>query len=123
MASGGGARLRAGHDEVFPHGALVMRVGRVMEPRSREERARGAARVPELDPGTGHCQWLVTVIDQAAEALPGTNLRPVVFEGLTAAPRNDSGQCGPPAAGRGQRCRAWPQTRGLPRPTGEGDTP
>ncbi|WP_422646792.1 plasmid replication, integration and excision activator [Actinoalloteichus caeruleus] len=126
----------------------MMGVEPVMKFQSREERARGAAPVPELDPRTEQRQWLVTVIDQAAErksdavvtvkisadvapvppeALPGTNLRPVVFEGLTVTPWIDSRPCTPPAAGQGHRCRARQQfsyrASGMRAPGGSGSKP
>lgn len=127
MAIPGGARFRVEHDEVFPKGALVMGVEPVTKFQTAEERARKAPIEPELDKETGLPLWSVLVIDQAAErktdaavtvkiaakhqpvppeAIPGTDIRPVIFDGLTVTPWVDDKPCRPSGAGERHRCRA-----------------
>lgn len=127
MAINGGTRFPVQHDEVFPRGALVMSVEPIMKFQSAEDRARGKAAEPETDKETGERLWAVVVIDQAAErktdavitvkiaapyqpvppeAIPGTDLRPVIFEGLTVTPWLDDKACRPSPAGDKHRCRA-----------------
>src|SRR5918997_3954284 len=104
MAINGGARLPAQHDDVFPKGALVMSIEPITKFQTAEEKAHGRALEPETDKVTGERLWAVLVIDQAAErkadavvtvkiaapyqpvppeAIHGTDVRPVIFEGLT----------------------------------------
>jgi hypothetical protein len=127
MAVNGGTRFPIQHDEVFPKGALVMSVEPIMKFQNAEDRARGKAPEPETDKDTGQRLWAVMVIDQAAErkadavitvkiaapvqpvppeAIPGTDLRPVIFEGLTVTPWLDDKACRPGPAGDEHRCRA-----------------
>ncbi|GGU47599.1 hypothetical protein [Lentzea flava] len=127
MAITGGSRLPAGHDFVFPRGALVMGVEPVLKFQSAEERAKGLPPEQEKDKETGLLVWSVLVIDQAAErktdavvtvkiaaphqpvppeAIPGTDVRPVVFEGLTVTPWIDDKACRGVHAGERHRCRA-----------------
>lgn len=107
MAISGGARIPIPHDYVFPQGALVMGVEPVMKFLSNEDRARGKAPEQDTDKETGVRLWAVTVIDPSAErkadkvvtvkiaaphqpvppeAIPGTDIRPAVFEGVTVTP-------------------------------------
>ncbi|GDY33002.1 hypothetical protein [Gandjariella thermophila] len=127
MAIPGGARFPVAHDQVFPKGALVMGVEPVMRFQTAEDRARGRVQEQETDKETGERLWAVTVIDQSAErkadavvtvkiaaphqpvppeAIPGTDLRPVVFEGLTVTPWIDDKACRPAGPGDKHRCRA-----------------
>jgi hypothetical protein len=127
MAITGGSRLPAGHDFVFPRGALVMGVEPVLKFQSAEERAKGLPPEQEKDKETGLLVWSVLVIDQAAErktdavvtvkisaphqpvppeAIPGTDVRPVVFERLTVTPWIDDKACRGVHAGERHRCRA-----------------
>ncbi|MDX8056323.1 hypothetical protein SK571_43705 [Lentzea sp. BCCO 10_0798] len=127
MAITGGSRLPAGHDFVFPRGALVMGVEPVLKFQSAEERAKGLPPEQEKDKETGLLVWSVLVIDQAAErktdavvtvkisaphqpvppeAIPGTDVRPVVFEGLTVTPWIDDKACRGVHGGERHRCRA-----------------
>jgi hypothetical protein len=127
MAITGGSRLPTGHDFVFPRGALVMGVEPVLKFQSAEDRAKGLPVEQEKDKETGQLVWSVLVIDQAAErktdaaitvkivaphqpvppeAIPGTDVRPVIFEGLTVTPWIDDKACRPGPAGERHRCRA-----------------
>jgi len=127
MAINGGARFSARHDEVFPKGALVMGVEPITKFQSAQDKANGRALEPETDKITGQRLWAVLVIDQAAErktdavvtvkiaapyqpvppeAIPGTEVRPVIFEGLTVTPWVDDKACRPTPAGDRHRCRA-----------------
>ena len=126
MAITGGARLPISHDEVFPEGALVMGVEPMVKFQSADDRARGVPIQPEVDKVSGLPLFAVTVIDQAAErkadavvtvkiaakqqpvppeAIPGTNLRPVIFEGLTLTPWIDDKACRS-NPGERHKCRA-----------------
>jgi len=127
MAITGGCRLPAGHHFVFPRGALVMGVEPVLKFQSANERAKGLPVEQEKDKENGLLVWSVLVIDQAAErktdavvtvkiaaphqpvppeAIPGTDVRPVLFEGLTVTPWIDDKGCRSGAAGERHRCRA-----------------
>ncbi|GAB3912912.1 hypothetical protein ACFQ1S_00360 [Kibdelosporangium lantanae] len=126
MAIPGGARLPISHDDVFPQGALVMGVEPILKFQTAEDRSRGIPAQPETDKLTGERMWSVTVIDQAAErkadavvtvkiaathqpvppeAIPGTNLRPVIFEGMTVTPWIDDKACRSTPGDR-HKCRA-----------------
>jgi hypothetical protein len=126
MAITGGARLPIGHDDVFPNGALVMGVEPMLKFQTADDKARGVPAQPETDKVSGLPMFAVTVIDQAAErkadavvtvkiaashqpvppeAIPGTNLRPAIFEGLTLTPWIDDKACRP-NPGERHRCRA-----------------
>ena len=126
MAITGGARLPISHDEMFPGGALVMGVEPMVKFQSADDKARGVPVQPETDKVTGLPMFAVTVIDQAAErkadavvtvkiaaqhqpvppeAIPGTNLRPVIFEGLTLTPWIDDKACRS-NPGERHKCRA-----------------
>lgn len=126
MAITGGARLPISHDEVFPNGALVMGVEPMLKYQSADDKARGVPARPETDKVSGLPMFAVTVIDQAAErksdavvtvkiaaqhqpvppeAIPGTNLRPVIFEGLTLTPWIDDKACRS-NPGERHKCRA-----------------
>lgn len=126
MAITGGARLPIGHDDVFPSGALVMGVEPMLKFQSADDKARGVPAQPETDKVSGLPMFAVTVIDQAAErkadavvtvkiaathqpvppeAIPGTNLRPVIFEGLTLTPWIDDKACRS-NPGERHKCRA-----------------
>jgi hypothetical protein len=125
MAINSGTRFPVQHDEVFPKGALVMSVEPIMKFQTAEDRTRGKAPEPETDKETGQRLWAVLVIDQAAErrtdavitvkiaapyqpvppeAIAGTDLRPVIFEGLTVTPWLDDKACRP--SPDKHRCRA-----------------
>jgi hypothetical protein len=127
MAINGGARLPVQHDDVFPKGALVMGVEPITKFQNTDDKANGRALEPETDKLTGERLWAVLVIDQAAErrtdavitvkiaapyqpvppeAIPGTDVRPVIFEGLTVTPWVDDKACRPGPAGDKHRCRA-----------------
>ncbi|GAA3847116.1 hypothetical protein GCM10022243_11530 [Saccharothrix violaceirubra] len=127
MAITGGSRLPTPHDFVFPRGALVMGVEPVLKFQSAEERTKGLPVEQETDKETGMLVWSVLVIDQAAdrksdaavtvkiaaahrpvppEAIPGTDVRPVVFEGLTVTPWIDDKTCRGSHGGERHRCRA-----------------
>ncbi|GLY51886.1 hypothetical protein [Lentzea sp. NBRC 102530] len=127
MAITGGSRFPAGHDFVFPRGALVMGVEPVLKFQSAEERAKGLPAEQEKDKETGQLVWSVLVIDQAAErkadaavtvkisaphqpvppeAIPGTDIRPAMFEGLTVTPWIDDKGCRGGHVGERHRCRA-----------------
>ncbi|MBP2340686.1 hypothetical protein JOF41_006864 [Saccharothrix coeruleofusca] len=127
MAITGGSRLPTSHDFVFPRGALVMSVEPVLKFQSAEDRQRGLPVEQEKDKETGLLVWSVLVIDQAAErktdaavtvkiaaaqqpvppeAIPGTDVRPVVFEGLTVTPWIDDKACRGSHVGERHRCRA-----------------
>ncbi|KAA2252155.1 hypothetical protein F0L68_37040 [Solihabitans fulvus] len=127
MAITGGMRLPMEHDHVFPKGALVMGVEPVLKFQTADERARGMAAQQETDKETGQLVWSVLVIDQAAErkadavvtvkiaaphqpvppeAIPGTDVRPVIFERLTVTPWIDDKACRPGPAGERHKCRA-----------------
>ncbi|GLZ31414.1 hypothetical protein Lesp02_36020 [Lentzea sp. NBRC 105346] len=127
MAITGGSRFPAGHDFVFPKGALVMSVEPVLKFQSAEDRAKGLPVEQERDKETNQLVWSVLVIDQAAErktdaavtvkiaaphqpvppeAIPGTDIRPAVFEGLTVTPWIDDKACRGSHAGERHRCRA-----------------
>ncbi|MCX2948136.1 MULTISPECIES: hypothetical protein [Lentzea] len=127
MAITGGSRLPAGHDFVFPRGALVMGVEPVLKFQSAEDRAKGLPVEQEVDKDNGLLVWSVLVIDQAAErktdaavtvkisaphrpvppeAIPGTDIRPAVFEGLTVTPWIDDKGCRGGHVGERHRCRA-----------------
>jgi hypothetical protein len=107
MAISGGVRLPIEHDYVFPQGALVMGVEPVMKFQTSDDKARGKAPEQDTDKETGLRVWAVTVIDPSAErkadkvitvkiaaaqqpvppqAIPGTDIRPAIFEGLTVTP-------------------------------------
>jgi len=126
MAITGGARLPIGHDELFPNGALVMGVEPMLKFQTADDRARGMPAQPETDKVSGLPMFAVTVIDQAAErkadavvtvkiaathqpvppeAIPGTNLRPVIFDGLTLTPWIDDKACRS-NPGERHKCRA-----------------
>ncbi|ATE57950.1 hypothetical protein CNX65_02935 [Actinosynnema pretiosum] len=123
----GGSRLPTSHDFVFPRGALVMGVEPVLRFQSAEERTKGVPVQQETDKETGMLVWSVLVIDQAAErktdaavtvkiaaphqpvppeAIPGTDVRPVVFDGLTVTPWIDDKACRSAHGGERHRCRA-----------------
>jgi hypothetical protein len=127
MAINGGARFSAQHDEVFPQGALVMGVEPITKFQTAQDKANGRALEAETDKITGERLWAVLVIDQAAErktdavvtvkiaapyqpvppeAIPGTEMRPVIFERLTVTPWVDDKACRPTPAGDRHRCRA-----------------
>ncbi|GAA1261925.1 hypothetical protein GCM10009634_01650 [Saccharothrix xinjiangensis] len=127
MAITGGSRLPVTHDFVFPRGALVMGVEPVLRFQSAEERAKGLPPQQETDKESGLLVWSVLVIDQAAErksdavvtvkiaaphqpvppeAIPGTDVRPVVFERLTVTPWIDDKACRGAHGGERHRCRA-----------------
>ena len=92
-----------GHDGVFPHGCFV--VGEV-EPVRDFDRSTKETAVQAVDKDTGVPVWQVDVIDAdpeardksvrvkilaevqpvPPEAVPGTPVRPAVFENLTATP-------------------------------------
>jgi hypothetical protein len=92
-----------GHDGVFPHGCFV--VGDV-EPVRDFDRSTKETPVQAVDKDTGVRMWQVDVLDGdpeareksvrvkilaevqpvPPEAVPGTPVRPVVFENLTATP-------------------------------------
>jgi hypothetical protein len=104
-----------------------MGVEPVLKFQSAEDRAKGLPVEQEKDKETGQLVWSVLVIDQAAErktdaaitvkivaphqpvppeAIPGTDVRPVIFEGLTVTPWIDDKACRPGPAGERHRCRA-----------------
>ncbi|GAA0254732.1 hypothetical protein GCM10010492_64420 [Saccharothrix mutabilis subsp. mutabilis] len=112
MAVPYGTRFAASFDQVFPMGALM--VGEVapdMEYLSAEDRGRGKQAKQRVDERTGKRQWKVVVTDPSAEkerdasvtvtiladvqpvppqsvqVMPGVEVRPVSFEGLTVEPR------------------------------------
>ncbi len=112
MAIPYGTRFAASFDQVFPMGALM--VGEVapdMEYLSQEDKARGKQPKQRVDEKTGKRQWKVMVTDPSAEkerdasvtvvvtadhqpvppssvqVMPGMEVRPVAFEGLTVEPR------------------------------------
>ncbi|WP_033435134.1 hypothetical protein [Saccharothrix syringae] len=112
MAVPYGTRFEASFDQVFPMGALM--VGEVapdMEYMSAEDKARGRQAKQRVDEVTGKRQWKVVVTDPSAEkerdasvtvtlladvqpvppqavsVMPGVEVRPVGFEGLTVEPR------------------------------------
>jgi hypothetical protein len=104
-----------------------MGVEPVLRFQSAEERAKGLPPQQETDKESGLLVWSVLVIDQAAErkadavvtvkiaaphqpvppeAIPGTDVRPVVFEGLTLTPWIDDKACRSGGPGERHRCRA-----------------
>ncbi|MDX8143941.1 hypothetical protein SK854_17615 [Lentzea sp. BCCO 10_0061] len=112
MAVPYGTRFEAAFDQVFPMGALM--VGEVapdMEYMSQEDKARGKQAKQKIDERSGKRQWKVVVTDpsaekerdasvtitvladvqpvppQAVQVMPGVEVRPVAFEGLTVEPR------------------------------------
>ncbi|TWP51558.1 hypothetical protein FKR81_15300 [Lentzea tibetensis] len=112
MAVPYGTRFNAVFDQVFPMGALM--VGEVapdMEYMSQEDKARGKQAKQKIDERSGKRQWKVVVTDpsaekerdasvtitvladvqpvppQAVQVMPGVEVRPVAFEGLTVEPR------------------------------------
>lgn len=112
MAVPYGTRFEASFDQVFPMGALM--VGEVspdMEYMSNEDKARGKQAKQKIDERSGKRQWKVVVTDPSAEkerdasvtitvladvqpvpphavqVMPGVEVRPVAFEGLTVEPR------------------------------------
>ncbi|GGP39351.1 hypothetical protein [Saccharothrix coeruleofusca] len=112
MAVPYGTRFAATFEQVFPMGALM--VGEVapdMEYLSAEDKARGKQPKQRVDETTGKRQWKVVVTDPSAEkerdasvtvtlladvqpvppqsvqVVPGVEVRPVAFEGLTVEPR------------------------------------
>ncbi|WP_367133550.1 hypothetical protein [Saccharothrix sp. HUAS TT1] len=112
MAVPYGTRFEAAFDQVFPMGALM--VGEVapdMEYMSVEDKGRGRQAKQRVDERTGKRQWRVVVTDpsaekerdasvtvtlladvqpvppQAVEVMPGVEVWPVAFEGLTVEPR------------------------------------
>ncbi len=112
MAVPYGMRFEASFDQVFPMGALM--VGEVapdMEYMSADDKARGKQAKQKVDERTGKRQWKVVVTDPSAEkerdasvtvtvladvqpvppsavsVMPGVEVRPVAFEGLTVEPR------------------------------------
>ncbi|MET9631325.1 hypothetical protein ABZX92_28065 [Lentzea sp. NPDC006480] len=112
MAVPYGTRFEAAFDQVFPMGALM--VGEVapdMEYMSQEDKARGKQPKQKIDERSGKRQWKVVVTDPSAEkerdasvtvtvladvqpvpphavqVMPGVEVRPVAFEGLTVEPR------------------------------------
>ncbi|MEU4740093.1 hypothetical protein AB0G02_06440 [Actinosynnema sp. NPDC023658] len=112
MAVPYGSRFEASFDQVFPQGALM--VGEVapdMEYMSAEDKGRGRQAKQRVDERTGKRQWKVVVTDpsaekerdasvtvtiladvqpvppQAVQVMPGVEVRPVAFEGLTVEPR------------------------------------
>ncbi|MEU4800731.1 hypothetical protein [Actinosynnema sp. NPDC023587] len=112
MAVPYGTRFEAAFDQVFPMGALM--VGEVapdMEYMSAEDKGRGRQAKQRVDERTGKRQWKVVVTDpsaekerdasvtvvvlsdvqpvppQAVQVMPGVEVRPVAFEGLTVEPR------------------------------------
>jgi len=112
MAVPYGTRFEASFDQVFPMGALM--VGEVspdMEYMSQEDKARGKQAKQKIDERSGKRQWKVVVTDPSAEkerdasvtvtlladvqpvpphavqVMPGVEVRPVAFEGLTVEPR------------------------------------
>lgn len=118
--------LPISHDEMFPEGALVMGVQPMLQFQSAEDKARGVAAQAEMDKVSGLPMFAITVIDQGAErktdavitvkiaathqpvppeAIPGTNLRPVIFDGLTLTPWIDDKACRS-NPGERDKCRA-----------------
>lgn len=110
MAVPRGTRFSVDHDQVFPDGAVIVGpVAADMEYVSNEDKARGKQPKQRVDEQTGLPQWKVTVSDPSAEkdrdksvavtvlaevqpvppeaAIPGLDMRPVRFEGLTIEPR------------------------------------
>ncbi|GAA3460354.1 hypothetical protein ACFFSW_19435 [Saccharothrix longispora] len=112
MAVPYGTRFEAAFDQVFPMGALM--VGEVapdMEYMSADDKARGRQAKQKVDERTGKRQWKVVVTDPSAEkerdasvtvtiladvqpvppsavaVMPGVEVRPVAFDGLTVEPR------------------------------------
>ncbi|GAA3880260.1 hypothetical protein GCM10022243_51070 [Saccharothrix violaceirubra] len=112
MAVPYGTRFAAAFDQVFPMGALM--VGEVapdMEYLSAEDKARGKHAKQRVDERTGKRQWKVVVTDPSAEkerdasvtvtlladvqpvppdsvqVMPGIEVRPIAFDGLTVEPR------------------------------------
>lgn len=112
MAVPYGTRFETSFDQVFPMGALM--VGEVvadLEYMSQEDRARGRQAKQKVDEGSGKRQWKVVVTDPSAEkerdasvtvtvlaevqpvppqsvqVMPGVEVRPILFEGLTVEPR------------------------------------
>ncbi|MFC6091126.1 plasmid replication, integration and excision activator [Saccharothrix lopnurensis] len=104
-----------------------MGVEPVVRFQSAEERAKGLPPQQETDKESGLLVWSVLAIDQAAErkadavvtvkiaaphqpvppeAIPGTDVRPVVFEGLTVTPWIDDKACRGAHGGERHRCRA-----------------
>jgi hypothetical protein len=97
------APFKLNHGETFPHGALALSVAALND----FEKAQAGVEDPQQrDKDTGERIWVVRVIDNDPEArqnelkvkvvasvmpslpepIPGTNLRPVEFEGLTVTP-------------------------------------
>lgn len=112
MAVPYGTRFEAAFDQVFPMGALM--IGEVvadLEYMSQEDRARGRQAKQRVDERSGKRQWKVVVTDPSAEkerdasvtvtvlaevqpvpphsvqVMPGVEVRPIAFEGLTVEPR------------------------------------
>ncbi|GAA2680770.1 MULTISPECIES: hypothetical protein [Actinosynnema] len=112
MAVPYGSRFGASFDQVFPMGALM--VGGVVpdvEYLSAEDKARGKQPKQRVDERSGKRQWKVVVTDpsaekerdasvtvtiladaqpvppQAVQVMPGVEVRPVAFDGLTVEPR------------------------------------
>jgi hypothetical protein len=97
------APLKLNHGETFPHGALALAVAALND----FDKAQAGVEDPQQrDKDTGERIWVVRVIDNDPDArqnelkvkvvapvmpslpepVPGTNLRPVEFEGLTVTP-------------------------------------
>jgi len=112
MAVPYGTRFAASFDQVFPQGALMVGVvAPDMEYLSQEDKARGRQPKQKVDEQTGKRLWKVVVTDPSAEkerdasvtilitadvqpvppaavqVMPGVEVRPVVFDGLTVEPR------------------------------------
>ncbi|GAA0607835.1 hypothetical protein GCM10010174_26310 [Kutzneria viridogrisea] len=112
MAVPYGTRFAAGFDQVFPMGALMVGVvAPDMEYLSQEDKARGRQPKQKVDEQSGKRLWKVVVTDPSAEkerdasvtvlitadvqpvpptavqVMPGVEVRPVIFEGLTVEPR------------------------------------
>ncbi|MEV6711895.1 hypothetical protein AB0M48_07575 [Lentzea sp. NPDC051208] len=112
MAVPYGTRFDAAFDQVFPQGALMVGVvAPDMEYMSNEDKARGKQVKQKVDERSGKRQWKVVVTDpsaekerdasvtitvladvqpvppQAVQVMPGVEVRPVAFEGLTVEPR------------------------------------
>ncbi|MEU5695179.1 hypothetical protein [Actinosynnema sp. NPDC020468] len=112
MAVPYGTRFDAAFEQVFPMGALM--VGEVapdLEYLSAEDKGRGKQAKQRVDERSGRRQWKVVVTDpsaekerdasvtvvlladvqpvppQAVQVMPGVEVRPVAFEGLTVEPR------------------------------------
>lgn len=112
MAVPYGQRFPVEFETVFPQGGLMMgEVSAVTEYQSREDRAKGRPVRQQVDEETGKRMWRVTVSDPSAtreadksvsvtvlaehqpvppdgiEVAPGIVVRPIEFEGMTAAPK------------------------------------